>query len=248
VNNALLVGLSRQMVLSRELDSVANNLANLSTTGFKGGGMVFQEYLSPTARVRGATSADRRLSYVEDSGAYTDFAKGPVETTGNPLDLAIDGDAFLTVETARGERYTRNGALGLDATGKLVTASGDAVLTTSGPISFSAQDGAITIAADGTISTDQGQRGRLRLVRFDSPQRLRREGNSEFSSSAPPVELAVGAVRLVQGALEKSNVRPIVETTRLIEITRAYQSVSNMLQSGAELRRSAIQQLSELPN
>jgi len=245
VDNRLLVGLSRQLVLQRKLDAVANNLANLGTNGFKTEGLAFQEFVS------GSTAADRTgsargLSFVEDRGGFTDFSKGPIEQTGNPLDVAIDGPGFLVIQTANGERYTRNGALKLDAKGTLVANDGNPALTTSGPVSFTAQDGAITIGPDGTITTDQGTRGRLRVTQFAQPQTLRREGANLYASDLPGTDLDATATRLVPNAIEKSNVQPIVETTRLIEITRAYQAISSLMQQTQDLRKSAIERLGDI--
>ncbi len=100
MENALLIGLSRQIALQRELDVVANNIANMNTTGFKADGSVFEEYLMPVARAEQFAAPDRRLSYVQDRATWHDFSQGPIQQTGNPLDVAIDGDGFLVVQTA----------------------------------------------------------------------------------------------------------------------------------------------------
>ena len=108
MQNTLLVGLSRQVALARELDVVANNIANINTTGYKTDGSLFEEYLSSSAR---ADQSGARVSFVRDRGTWHDLSQGTTEKTGNPLDVAIDGNAFLVVQTPRGERYTRNGSL-----------------------------------------------------------------------------------------------------------------------------------------
>ena len=190
MENSLLIGLSRQMALRRELDVVANNIANLNTTGFKADGAVFQEFLMPVARADQFQPPDRRLSFVQDRATWHDFGQGPVQQTGNPLDLAIDGDAFLVVQTPRGERYTRNGALQLNAIGELVTSAGDRVLGDNGPITFQQQDREISISEDGTVSVREGNanidvtRGRIRLARFAQPQILQKDGASTFAAPA----------------------------------------------------------------
>ena len=109
MENASLVGLSRQIALSRELDVVANNIANVNTTGYKAGNTVFHEFLMPGVRANQFRGGDRLVSFVHDRATWTDFSQGAVQPTGNPLDVAISGNAFLTVQTPRGERYTRNG-------------------------------------------------------------------------------------------------------------------------------------------
>src|SRR5918992_4109057 len=111
MENALLIGLSRQVALGRELDVIANNMANVTTNGFKARSSRFREYLMPVASAETFPRPDRRLSYVIDNGTPLDTRSGAVEHTGSPLDVAIKGDAFLAVQTPQGERYTRNGAL-----------------------------------------------------------------------------------------------------------------------------------------
>src|ERR1700681_2663074 len=107
MENALLIGLSRQMVLERQMDVVANNVANVNTNGFKADQTLFQEFLKTGAHEDNFIGRDRRVSFVQDSGTYKDFAAGMTEQTKNPLDVAIDGSGFLAVQTAAGERYTR---------------------------------------------------------------------------------------------------------------------------------------------
>jgi flagellar basal-body rod protein FlgF len=254
VENNLLIGLSRQMALQRELDVVANNLANLNTNGFKSDGNVFQEHLMPAARNEWFAPQDRRMSFVVDRASWIDFSKGSVVQTGNPLDLAIDGDAFLVVQTPRGERYTRNGALQVNPQGQLVTAEGYAVLGENGPITLQPNDRQIQINREGTVSVQEGQnvnesqRGRLRIVAFAQPGRLRKDGGSLFATAdgmAP--QAAPATVGLQQGFIEKSNVRAVAEMTRMIEITRTYTAVASLMQQHGDLRRTAIERLADVP-
>jgi flagellar basal-body rod protein FlgF len=254
MENTLLIGLSRQSVLRRELDVVANNIANLNTTGFKSDGAVFSEYLQTGAHDERFAALGRRMSFVQDRMTWHDMSQGGLQQTGNPLDVAIEGDAFLVVQTPRGERYTRNGALQINATGQLVTSAGDQVLGDSGPILFGTNDRDIIINPDGTIraregaSTTDAGRGRLKLVAFANAQHLQKDGSSTFMApnGLQPQEPAVG-VRIAQGAIEKSNVRAVVEMTRMIELTRAYSEVANILQQQGELRKNAIDRLAEVP-
>jgi flagellar basal-body rod protein FlgF len=257
MDNAILIGLSRQISLHRELEVVANNVANINTTGYKADGAVFEEYLSPNARHGHFQGGDRRLSYVHDRATWHDFKQGPIQMTGNPLDVAIDGDAFLVVQTPRGERYTRNGALKLNATGQLVTNEGFPVLSNGGPIQFQTNDKQISISEDGAIRVREGAdtrsdalRGTLRLVRFDQVARLQKDGSSLFVAPNGVVAQAVQPpqrVRVMQGALEQSNVRGMVEMARMIEITRSYTAIANLLQSHSDMRRGAIDKLSDVP-
>ncbi|HVY58790.1 MAG TPA: flagellar basal-body rod protein FlgF [Xanthobacteraceae bacterium] len=256
MQNAALIGLSRQVALERELQVVANNVANMSTTGFKADNSIFEDYLMPTARANNFQPGDRRLNFVQDRGTWHDFGQGPVEQTGNPLDVAIDGDAFLVVQTPNGERYTRNGALKLNSAGELVTSEGYQVLGENGPIVFQQLDREVVISPDGRITVQEGpsaltdtQRGKLRLATFPQAQQLQKDGSSMFAAPAGVVpDAAPTTVRVIQGVVEKSNVKPVVEMTRLIEITRTYTQIAGMLQQNSDLRRNAIQQLADVPS
>jgi flagellar basal-body rod protein FlgF len=124
VENSLLIGLSRQVALQRELDVVANNVANIGTNGFKARSMRFSEFMMPKASADAFPAPDRALSYVIDAGSGLDFANGPLERTGSPLDVAVTGNGVLAVQTAKGERYTRNGSLQLDSTATPCSARG----------------------------------------------------------------------------------------------------------------------------
>ena len=246
MENALLIGLSRQVALGRELDVIANNMANVTTNGFKARSSRFKEFLSPGASADAFPRPDRRLSYVIDSGTPLDLGAGPLERTGNPLDVAVRGEGFFAVQTPQGERYTRDGSFEINPQGQLVTSSGQPVIGENGPITIGPQESGLAIAPDGTVSTDQGQRGRVRLVRFDNPQGLKNEGANLFSSTAP-AQAAGATTRLVPGAVERSNVKPVVEMSRLIEVNRSYSSVSGMVSRLDELRRSAISRLADVP-
>jgi len=251
MQNGLLVGLSRQVALGRELDVVANNIANINTTGYKADGALFEEYLSSAAR---SGQNQGRVSFVRDSGTWHDLSAGPVERTGNPLNVAIDGNAFLVVQTARGERYTRNGALQINGTGQLVTSEGDAVLGDAGPIIFQPTDNQISFSKDGTISVREGTsktdsaRGALRLVAFDNAQQLQKDGSSTFTTTGDAQPKPTKASRVIQGSIEKSNVRGVVEMSRMIEITRAYTQIAAMLQQQADQGQQDLNKLAEVPN
>jgi len=250
MENTLLVGLSRQMVLERQLDVVANNVANVNTTGFKADRMLFEEYLNSGAHEDNFQRPDRRVSYVQDRGTFHDLKQGALEATGNPLDVAIDG--FLVVQTAGGERYTRDGNLHLNDKGQLVTGSGDAVLGTSGPIVFQQTDHDINIAVDGTVTVLEGLsptdsiRGRLRVVSFADAQKLLKQGGNLFSAEGAA---AVPDTRsmIQQRYIEKSNVNAVAEMGRMMEVTRSYQQIANLLQQQSDLHKNAIDKLAEVP-
>ena len=244
MENALLVGLSRQIALARELDVIANNVANSGTNGFKARSSRFEEFTIPTAKAETFKSRDRNLSFVIDAGTPMDISPGDIETTGNPLDAAIKGDSFFVVQTPRGERFTRTGSFTLDNQGQLVTSDGYPVLTEDGPLTVPQQETGLAIGADGTMSTSQGKKGKLRLVRFDDTRTLTNEGANLFSSRAQP-QPAGTAGRLEVGAVEKSNVRPVVEMTRLIEVNRAYTNVAGLIGKMDDMKRTALSRLAD---
>jgi flagellar basal-body rod protein FlgF len=182
MDNALLVGLSRQVSLRRELDVIANNIANINTSGFKSESMMFEQYLDPTARHEYFPGGDRRISFVMDRATIQDFSQGPLQRTDAPLDVALDGQGFFSVQTPNGERYVRGGNFHLNAQGQLVTASGMPVLGQGGPVTFEPNDVNITIAADGTVSTQNGERGKLRVVRFANTHQLVKQGEGLWAA------------------------------------------------------------------
>jgi len=256
MENALLIGLSRQMALSRELDIVANDIANIDTIGFKADNASFSQYLMPGARDGQFPGKDQRVSFVEDRASWIDFSPGALERTGNPLDVAVDGKGYFVVQTPAGQqRYTRNGSFAINSTGQLVDSDGNQVQGTSGPIIFQVTDQDVTISPNGIVTARDGtgavsaQRGQLQLVDFNQPQSLQKAGASTFT--APPAltpNPAPPATRVVQGALEKSNVQPIVEMARMIEITRNYSDIAAILQQEGDMRRNSLQQLSQAPS
>lgn len=245
MENALLVGLSSQVALKRQMDVVSNNLANMNTPGFKTGTLLFEEHLMPVAQMNELNGQDKKVSFVLDTAIYRSFDEGSFEQTGNELDVAISGDGWFVVQTPNGERYSRNGQFKLNANGELVLPSGQQVLGTGGPITFGPEETGVEIANDGTISSSAGVKGQLRIVQFENNARLKQVGDTLFSSTEPPV--AADGVRTIQGAVEKSNVQPIFEMTRMIEIVRAYSNMAQSLSQTQNLRREAIEQLGTPP-
>src|SRR5258708_23735767 len=187
MENALLIGLSRQTVLERQLNVVANNIANANTTGYKSDQSLFEEHLNSGAHEDNFVGNDRRVSYVQDRGTYRDLSQGPVEQTGNPLDIAISGRAFLTVQAPGGQPHTRDGNLQINNQSQLVTAAGNAVLGTSGPIVFQPTDHDVAISPDGTVTVQEGTSrtdslpGNPPLTSFPHPQNLLNDGYNPFS-------------------------------------------------------------------
>ena len=245
MQNALFVGVSSQVALQRELEVIANNMANVSTTGFKSRNSRFQEYLMPVASADSFQRPDRRLSYVIDQGTALDLGQGPIEQTGNPLHVAVRGEAFLVVQTPTGDRYTRNGAFETNAQGTIVTSDGYPVQGDGGPIQIGPQETGLSVGPDGTVSTNLGIRGRIRLVTFANPQALRNEGANLYASDAPP-QAAGLAGRVESGALERSNVKSVIEMTRLMDVNRTYTMVSGIISRLDDLRGTAIRRLADV--
>jgi flagellar basal-body rod protein FlgF len=252
MQNALLIGLSRQTTLERQLDVISNNVANVNTSGFKADASLFEEYLNSGAHEDNFVGRDRRVSYVQDRGTFHDFTQGASEQTKNPLDVAISGDGFLVVQTPAGERYTRDGGLQINGQGQLVTVAGNPVLGTGGPIVFQPTDHDINISPDGSISVLEASgrtdsiRGKLRLVSFTEAQKLLKEGSNLYSSGEGAPQVDTKSV-VQQGYIEKSNVSAVAEMSRMIEVTRAYTQMSTLLQQQSDLHKSAIEKLSEVP-
>jgi flagellar basal-body rod protein FlgF len=243
MENAQLISLSRQIALQRQMDVVANNMANINTTGFKAENLLFEEYKMPVARDRDFAWNDQILSYTEDWATVHDTTPGAIEQTGNPLDVALQGDGYFAVDTPAGERYTRAGAFQIDNTGTLVDLSGNPVLTEAGPVTFTAADGDILIDPAGNISTAQGNKGRLKVVEFADPQALQHEGGNLLSGAGanPATD-----TRVLQGSIEKSNVSGVTEMANMIRVSRAYETLSTLMQQQSDLRRTAISRLGDM--
>jgi len=253
MENTLLIGLSRQTVLERQLDVVANNIANVNTAGFKADSSLFEEYLMPGAHEDNFIGRDRRVSYVQDRGSFRDYSQGPSAQTNNPLDVAISGDGFLVVQTPAGERYTRDGGMQINSQGQLVTVGGNPVLGNAGPIVFQPTDHDINVSPDGTITVIEGNgrtdalRGKLRLASFADAQKLLKEGANLYSAGEGSAAQADTKSQVQQGYIEKSNVNSVAEMSRMMEVTRAYTQISTLLQQESDLHKSAIEKLADVP-
>ena len=243
MENPQLISLSRQIALQRQMDVVANNIANMNTSGFKSEQLLFEEFVMPIARDTDFAVADQPLSFVQDWSTIHDMSPGAMLQTGNPLDLALEGEGFFAVETPEGERWTRSGALQIDSNGTLVNFDGYAVLGDGGPITFDPSETDIMIDSTGAVSSSAGAKGRLRVVEFDNVQELARAGDNLFSGGTPE---EATQTRVVQGAIEKSNVSGVAEMTEMIRVQRAYQSLASLMQRQDEIQRSAIQKLGSL--
>lgn len=244
MDNTLYVGLSQQMLLRHELDIVANNMANADTTGFKLESILSATNPKAPARTLGGPQP---VTFVVDRGVARDFNQGGLRQTDAPLDLGIEGQGFFKVSTPDGERYTRDGRFRLDATGKITTQSNHPVLDEGGgEIQIDPLLGAITIAADGTVSQGGDRVGKIGVVNFDSLGVLDKAGDSLFRNTSNLQSQPAPDARVRQGMLEGSNVRPIIEITRLIELSRAYEQTTKLMDSTSDLTRRTIERLGRM--
>ena len=244
MDNSLLISLSHQIASYRSMDVIANNLANASTPAYQREEPTFKEYIANVRPAEGQTGT-QTLSFVQDAGVVRDMSEGHLNTTSAPFDMAIHGKGFFVVQTPNGERYTRNGHFGLDASGQLVTSNGDAVQGDGGAITITPDDGEVHIAADGTVSGKNGQIGRVRVVDFTNPRALTKEGASLYAADGQSPANADNFT-LQSGMLETSNVEPVIEISHMIEVMRAYQATATMTQTQEDLMRQAIDKLGSL--
>lgn len=247
MDNSLLVSLSQQLAAFRSMDVIANNLANVSTPGYKRETAQFEEYIEQVPPAEGQTGT-QTVSFVKDAGTVRDLSQGEFTRTGAPLDVAISGNGYFVVQTPAGMRYTRDGHFSLDANGQLVTSEGYAVQGDGGAITITPDDGEINIGDDGTVSSvlngNANQLGKLQVVDFANDGALDKQGANLYAT-AQTANPATGQVQ--QGMLESSNVQPVIEITHMIDVTRAYQMTATLTTSQEDLMRQAISQLGQMP-
>jgi len=209
------IALSGETLRERQVEVLANNIANLSTPGFKAEKMMFQEYL-----MKSRDGSDPS-SYVVSQGNARDMTQGSLTHTGNPLDVALNGAGFMTVTTPSGDQYTRNGHLQLDNQGELVTSAGFIVQSEGGsPIVVPAGAGAITIGKDGTVATAKQTIGKIAVVNFDNPQTLAETAGGLYTTTQVPQP--VTNTRVEQGTIEEPNIQSVVEMTKLMNTAHQF--------------------------
>lgn len=235
MDNPSYLALSRQSGLLKEMQIVANNVANMSTTGFRRQGVIFAEMIEALP-VEGGS-----ISMTEARSPRTDFTQGALQRTGGDFDVAIEGEGFFMVQTPQGPGLTRNGAFARDAAGALVTFDGYPVLDAGGAPVFAPPGGRVVIATDGTLSVDGQPQAQLAVVTVPEPQMLTREGGVMFRADQPLTPATDFAV--FQGFVETGNVNPVLELARMIEVQRAYELGQKMLDREDERIRAAIRQL-----
>lgn len=234
MENAIYAALTRQSGLMREMQVVANNIANIGTTGFRAEDVGYSEFIQ---RTRAGPSVSMAAARVR----MTSLIQGGMRQTGGPLDLAIEGAGFFLIQTPEGERLTRAGSFSASAAGEMVTPDGHRVLDAGGAPVFIPPGLDLSIAADGTVSAGGQPLTQIGLVRPVDPNGLIREGGVMFRSEAgiEPVEDG----RVLQGFLESSNVDPVSQIARMIEVQRAYELGQSFLDSEDERIRAALKSI-----
>jgi flagellar basal-body rod protein FlgF len=242
MENTSYVALSRQTALWRQLETVANNMANANTPAYKGEHMMFRDYLvkTPTPGKAGG----EKVAFVQDIGTVRDLNQGQLTATDNVLDVAVEGDGYFVVDTPDGLRYTRNGHFRLDDAGMIVTSQGYPLMQTGDqPIIVAPNESEIRIGKNGAVSSENGAIGTLRIVTFDNQFNLKATGNGLYNTTDAATDMTDAVVR--QGYVEESNVQPIVEMTKMIDIMRNYEAAQNLLDGENKSQIKAYEVLSQ---
>lgn len=245
MQNATTIALSRLVAQSRAMEVTATNLANANTPGYRTARMLFSDWLvrePVTARANSLPPGGRVLEYTQDRATYRSQQAGPMSHTANQLDLGISGEGFFTVLAPGGPRLTRAGHFERSPSGAIVNEAGYPLLDTTGkPLQLSAADTDIAVAADGTISSQNGQIGKIGLVQPADPNRLRPEGAELLAADSPTQQVA--APHIVQGVIEESNVQPTLEITRMMSDLREFQFTTQFVQAEGDRQLSAIDKI-----
>ena len=236
MDNAAYTSITRQSGLLAEMRTIANNIANANTTGYRAENVIFAEHVH---QGKGETA----LSLATAEARETVFAQGGLERTGGAFDLAIEGDGFFMIQTPDGQRLTRNGAFTPNENGDLVTHDGHAVLDQGGaPVFVPLGLGQIAVAPDGTISAAGQPVGQIGVFMPEEPTSLIREDGVRFSGGAA---LPIASPQILQGFVEESNVDPILQVARMVEVQRAYELGQSFLDKEDERVRAVVKALGE---
>lgn len=236
---SIYVGLSSQLVLEKRMETLARNVANMNTTGFRSEEVKFSTFLSK----KGTDG----VNFASQGETFISRNHGGVEKTGNPLDVAVEGEGWFGISTPAGTVYTRDGRLKMSAQGELRTVADHAVLDAGGaPMQLDPEGGPPVIARDGMIWQGTQQVGAIGLFAIDPAAKLERHDNSGVipdRPATPILDFVTNGVR--QGYVEGSNVNPIREMTKLIMVTRAFESAANAIDKGEKAVDGAIRTLGE---
>ncbi|WP_458096423.1 flagellar hook basal-body protein [Roseomonas sp. WA12] len=243
MDNSGYIALSRLVAQNRATAVLAHNMANAETPGFRASRPVFADHLERQRGSRTAPGAES-LHFTQDRATWRDETPAPVQTTGNPLDLAISGEGYFSVQTPRGERHTRAGRFALGPDGGIVDSEGNALLDAGGnPLRLAPNDTRLTVRGDGTLSSENGEIGKIRISRFAEPQRMLAEGDRLLAAGPGQAPETIERPAVVQGALEGSNVRPVIELTRLTAEMREFQFMAQFAEKEGERLSGAVDRI-----
>jgi len=234
MDNSIYITLSRQMTIFRDMDVTANNIANLDTVGYNAEKLRFSDYL-----VEGKLDGHvgQKLAYARDPESYRDTSGGSIKTTGNPLDMAISGPGYFIVDTPLGQRYSKAGNFQIDANGTLVTPDGNPVLSLDGgTIVLPPNSRNILVSDDGRVTVDGDEVGQVGVAEFANEQALKRLGNNLYSAEGQ-AQLEPQQSRVLQGALENSNVSGVQEMVRLVQLQRSVGSTAKFIEAMYDMER-----------
>jgi flagellar basal-body rod protein FlgF len=228
------------------LDMLANNLANAATVGYKSDREFYSLYASAEAATGSAESPEGADTVPVIESHWTDLAQGVLRTTGNSLDLAIDGSGFFTVKGPGGSLFTRNGNFRLSPTGTLVTADGYAVLTANGGTIQSKSEAPFEITQDGSVNQQGQSLGQIQLVSFPSTSAINKQGANYFHLADPNVKPGTSSALVYQGRLEDSNAGGAEGAIRLVGIMRQFEMLQRAAKIGADMDRQSVEQVAKV--
>jgi len=234
MSKGVYVALSGAIAQENAMETTANNVANSASAGYQRLRPVFREALA------NARAADRDLHYAKTDRTALDTTAGALRSTERALDVALPAGTYLAVTTPRGERYTRSGALAVDAEGTLKTASGATITSDAGtPIQAARGAGEVTVSADGTVKQGANVLGKLKMMKFERPDALEHEGSSLLAvgnagAATPSTE------PLTIGALEESNAQPVTAMTELMTASRTFDAFQKVLDQFGEIDRKLV--------
>ena len=245
MDNTKYVALSRQMGLWKQMDHVANNMANMNTAGYKSQDVMFKNYVLQSVGADGF--GKEPVHFAQDFATVKDFTAGAMQHTGNTLDFAIRGDAFFAIETDNGELYTKKGQFHLDSNRMIVDSDGQPLLSENGePFFIAPEEKEIMLSPNGDISTENGVIGRIKLVEFDDLQELKKISDSLFDNVDGNAMTMSANSTVEQGVVEKSNVNSVAEMTKMISLQRSYEFVQQMIDTEHTRLSDTIQMYSQL--
>jgi flagellar basal-body rod protein FlgF len=233
MDNSIYIALSRQLAEFRDMAATTNNLANANTTGYDSEHILFSSYLT-----RDINSGDRNpMTFAHDISSYTNTEMGSLQVTGNDLDMAIQGEGYFMVETPLGTRYTRAGNFQIASDGTMVTPQGYPVLN-NGSQRIVVPQNATTIEVGelGNLKVNGEDFGLLGIAQFANPQVLERLGSNLYKSDVAP-DLQAQNIRVLHGTLESSNVKPIMEMTHMLDVSRSVDSTAKFIEIVYDLER-----------